>query len=109
VQAGCLEVRTQQLAAGIATFAAMHSRGREAQRLEQAVDVVDRPATHEGDRASTGAIEITEQVKQRIVDADLVGSGREVEQGSVDIEEQAAGPISRHRGLERHWFIVRND
>jgi len=85
------ERRAIPVTAGVTALAPMHTSHGQKQRLEQIVDFHDGAATDQCQRTIKGAIQLPQQIHQCRVDANTVGSRRNIEESPVDIEEQAIG------------------
>jgi len=79
----------------VASLDPVQSGRRPPVRRKQRVERRDRAAAHECERATQRVARGGEQLLERVLDADRVGRGCDVEQGAVHVEEQA--PRRRRR------------
>ncbi len=89
----CLEQRIEERgrarhrSVGEAQFGAVTRDGRQLQRLEEQVELGERTAAHEGERAADALGEPLQRNRQVGRNHDLERRRREVEDGPVDIEQ----------------------
>ena len=92
----------RQAAGGVAPLGAMHAGGRQAQRREQGIELADRTAGYQRERAAQAGGQQGQAVHQAGGHAHRLGRRGDVHQGAVEVQEQrrVAGKGDRkHHGL----------
>ena len=87
-----------------AKLGAMASDRRQLQRRKDEIELAHRPAAHEGDGAAGAFPKPRQRVAQRVRNEDLARGGSEIEQRSVDIEQD--GNLVRSAGSDGMRFDI---
>ena len=72
---------------GEADICAVQAGGGQRQRIEDAIEVGDRPAAHKRDGAARRGLEAGQEPAQMLVGDDLLGPAAQLEQSAIDVEE----------------------
>ena len=71
----------------------MLAGGGRGERVEQEVELGERPAAHHGDGVTKVMMELRQQIRQARRHHDLFRCRRDLEQGAVEVEEQRGFPV----------------
>ena len=78
-------------ALGAAALDPVHARGRQAQRLQVSVDLLDRPSGDQRQRAAQVVVQRFQRADQPLRHDHSVRLRRQVHQRAIEIEKQGAG------------------
>ena len=98
-------LRPHDLAAQVAALQTVQTRRVQAERREQAVDLLERAAADQGERTVDGRLQIGQDRAQALRHVNRVGLALDLDQGAIDVEEKRDGVWAeswRRQSNDRH-------